>query len=551
MSLREVLHNLDVLAEDMILILLPRQPKLVLWKVLILTNTIVSKIGARSSVVSYIVLDPRTSVKGAALIGGSIDANTGIINPGKNDGDITDGALNLGTASSRFKDAHFSGNITGTLTTAAQTNITSVGTLTSLTSGAHLINASSSAFGGSSVQGFNTDFLVDTGQGYSRHNSYHSGGSNHQFLVNATGSTTNTIALALNKDANATFGGSITASSTIQASGTSTSAAFQLPWANDAIALQMKYDANYLMNIEFDAATRDLILNNSTNDNTANIKFRTGGSGSSSLDDRMTIDHLGRVGIGDPTPRVKLEVHGGANEGIILKPAGQITYTPTSSNFYNGLTFENAGSAHAFSIAYGQGGWLKFSHFDNASTYSELAQLRATGDFYPMGNVVMAQGKGISFIEAADTATGETVSSSVLDDYEEGTFNGLMIPETGSITTGSSDNLCTYTRIGRLVTVQGRIQCSAASNPGGQLYVGNLPFSLYNAGENAFSSAVAVNLYNLASNMGGETVGEMTTTGGARILIRGNGGTTSSVHTAGNKIQANSIIGFTATYPTT
>ena len=96
-------------------------------------NTIVSKIGARSGVVSYLVLDPRTSVKGAALIGGSIDANTGIINPGKNDGDITDGALNLGTASSRFKDAHFSGNITGTLATAAQPNITSLGTLTALT----------------------------------------------------------------------------------------------------------------------------------------------------------------------------------------------------------------------------------------------------------------------------------------------------------------------------------------------------------------------------------------------------------------------------------
>ena len=102
-----------------------------------------------------------------------------------------------------------SGNTALTLNTSAQPNITSVGTLTSLTSGPHLINASSSAFGGSSVQGFNTDFLVDTGQGYSRHNSYHSGGSNHQFLVNATGSTTNTIALAINKDANATFNGNV------------------------------------------------------------------------------------------------------------------------------------------------------------------------------------------------------------------------------------------------------------------------------------------------------------------------------------------------------
>ena len=79
----------------------------------------------------------------------------------------------------------------------------------SVTSGAHLINAVSSAFGASSVQGFNTDFLVDTGQGYSRHNSYHTGGSNHQFLVNEAGSTTNAVALSIAKDKTVTFGGNV------------------------------------------------------------------------------------------------------------------------------------------------------------------------------------------------------------------------------------------------------------------------------------------------------------------------------------------------------
>jgi hypothetical protein len=93
-------------------------------------------------------------------------------------------------------------------------NATFAGTITSgaITSGAHLINAASSAFGGSSVQGFNTDFLVDTGQGYSRHNSYHTGGSNHQFLVNATSSTTNAVAVEITKDKHVTFHGNIVAS---------------------------------------------------------------------------------------------------------------------------------------------------------------------------------------------------------------------------------------------------------------------------------------------------------------------------------------------------
>ena len=100
------------------------------------------------------------------------------------------------------------GNIDGAVigaTTAA------AGTFLAINSGAHLINASSSAFGGSSVQGFNTDFLVDTGQGYTRHNSYHTGGSNHQFLVNEAGSTTNAVALSIAKDKSATFSSSVAA----------------------------------------------------------------------------------------------------------------------------------------------------------------------------------------------------------------------------------------------------------------------------------------------------------------------------------------------------
>ena len=92
------------------------------------------------------------------------------------------------------------------LTIDTSQNSTFAGTITS---GAHLINASSSAFGASSVQGVNTDFLVDSGQGYARVNSYHTGGSNIQFLTNATGSTTNSVALELTKDNNANFAGNV------------------------------------------------------------------------------------------------------------------------------------------------------------------------------------------------------------------------------------------------------------------------------------------------------------------------------------------------------
>ncbi|CAB4139845.1 hypothetical protein UFOVP353_55 [uncultured Caudovirales phage] len=54
---------------------------------------------------------------------------------------IANNTVDLGSTTNRFKDGYFAGNITGTLTTAAQTNITSVGTLTGGTWNANVIGA--------------------------------------------------------------------------------------------------------------------------------------------------------------------------------------------------------------------------------------------------------------------------------------------------------------------------------------------------------------------------------------------------------------------------
>ena len=204
-----------------------------------------------------------------------------------------------------------------------------------------------------------------------------------------------------------------------------------------------------------------------------NIAFRTGPT----PDTAMFIDAVGRVGIGDTTPRARLEVVGGANEGIILKPNGQITYTPTSSNFYNGLTFENAGSAHAFSIAYGQGGWLKFSYFDNASTYEELAHIRPGGNFYPAGSVVMASGEGINFSATANTsASGATMSSELLDDYEEGTWTPGIGGSSGGACTMGSGNLGRYVKVGAKVTLNGTVHIASVPTLSGSIILTGLPF---------------------------------------------------------------------------
>ena len=54
-------------------------------------------------------------------------------------------------------------------------------------------------------------------------------------------------------------------------------------------------------------------------------------------------------------------------------------------------------------------------------------------------DIKMNNDKGISFINADDTATGETVSSSVLDDYEEGSFTATLKGHTDPSNTSSTN----------------------------------------------------------------------------------------------------------------
>ena len=69
------------------------------------------------------------------------------------------------------------------------------------------------------------------------------------------------------------------------------------------------------------------------------------------------------------------------------------------------------------------------------------------------GDIKMNNDKGISFINADDTASGETVSSSILDDYEEGSFTATLKGHTDPSNTSSVNANKTTTTTGRYVKV--------------------------------------------------------------------------------------------------
>jgi hypothetical protein len=93
--------------------------------------------------------------------------------------------------------------------------------------------------------------------------------------------------------------------------------------------------------------------------------------------------------------------------------------------------------------------------------------------------LIVASGQGIDFSATAGTGTSELFA-----DYEEGTFTATLTTTTGSVTLAAATDLCSYTKVGRQVTVTGLIIVNSVSSPTGGVSL-NLPFAIGNDGESS------------------------------------------------------------------
>ena len=97
---------------------------------------------------------------------------------------------------------------------------------------------------------------------------------------------------------------------------------------------------------------------------------------------------------------------------------------------------------------------------------------------------------------------GGTVAANKLDDYEEGDYEATLTCSSGTITLNSAINRMAYTKIGRQVTITGRVNISSISSPSGGVVM-NLPFtsagSLTDQADNALFN-VAMHDINIPSD---------------------------------------------------
>lgn len=209
--------------------------------------------------------------------------------------------------------------------------------------------------------------------------------------------------------------------------------------------------------------------------------------------------------------------------GIFVQPgAGKSGLTITSStatdNAYINFSAGTASSAEQFAFAIGRDG-------TNGTGMVKIAD--ATVAEFDSDGIKMASTKGIKFSPYG--------SGNVLDSYQEGEFTpAITAPGAGSpaLTLNGSINTLRYIKIGRMVTIFGRIKIDSLNGQSGNLYLTNLPFDADNTGTGQSNyNALTVTTHGVAyiANATGHCFVELTPGGnyGAIFFERDNDGWTS------------------------
>lgn len=201
--------------------------------------------------------------------------------------------------------------------------------------------------------------------------------------------------------------------------------------------------------------------------------------------------------------------------------------TPTLGDTY--LRLRSEGGVGAGSMSFGFLG-------------AEVLSLSETGVFSFANSAT--DPRGLKWPSSASQQTPST-DPTTLDDYREGTYTATLTTNSGTVTLDSALDTLAYTKIGRIVFVQGKIRVTSVSTPSGVLRI-NVPFAFVDLGDEAEFTNSPVYTDNAVTVAQGYTlmINDTGTGLSANIEIAATGGD------AGAEMQANTEMTFNFFYVT-
>jgi hypothetical protein len=192
-------------------------------------------------------------------------------------------------------------------------------------------------------------------------------------------------------------------------------------------------------------------------------------------------DHILDISFADTTAVNAANLDNNTVSGISVNVTGNDTnagpvlkFTSKAKDLVTGIAHQQMGT--------GTADFLIFSCFGSAPV--ERVRVEAGGNVkVNAGNLVIGtSGKGIDFTaEAASGESGADRTGSVLDDYEEGTWSGVITDGSNDATMHSAYNTGSYTKIGNMVVCSGEFDTTDLGSVSGNISLKGLPFTNGNA----------------------------------------------------------------------
>ena len=212
-----------------------------------------------------------------------------------------------------------------------------------------------------------------------------------------------------------------------------------------------------------------------TNKDDGLISFRTASAGT--REERLRITPNGSVVIGGDTPatvgQTQLTLRSNSQVGLSLLCGAIQNATITFGGLADGYSSGDSGYDDG-KIMYDNSN----NHMQFNTAGSERLRITSDGDVNLVdGDLVIQQGgHGIDFSARSGSNAGAT--SSILDDYEEGVYQPTMTGSSSGSHTFQTYTHLAYTKIGRLVHIQGYININGGSLSGNLKL--SLPFTVSN-----------------------------------------------------------------------